>query len=163
MKTLLIPVNFSESPEQLIHAAINHFQEMPLEIALVHAYSLPHKPTELVRKALTHCLSQESLDKMKDLKQAILRRYTMFPSIQVRTYSEFGSVQQVVEDHARLICPDFVVLAEPARTGFWAKLNPPLATRLVNRVEVPVLTLPLRSLRRAEERFIPSNASIQMP
>ncbi len=162
MKTLLIPVDHSESSEQLIHAAISHFPDMPLELVLVHPYSLPSKPTELVRKALTHCLDQKSLVLLNRLKDNIKDRYPVYPSIRVRTYCQFGSAQQVIEDHARAVCPDFIVMAEPRRSGIWSKLNPPLAVRLISRVEVPILTLPLRSLHRAAERLVLATRAIPM-
>lgn len=156
MKTLLIPVDFTDSTEQLVHRAVSHFQQTPLTLVLVHAYNLPHRPTELVRSALTQCFDQDSLDRLEKLRTKILDRYRMFPAIRVETHSQFGSNSQVLEDCARNICPDFIVVAESPRDSRWAKLNPTLSARLVKRVEVPVLTLPLRSLRHPEDGFASS-------
>ncbi len=140
MKTILVPVDFSENCLSALNAAKLIARKTKAKIYLLHAY-FPYAPTEISVPV--------SLDIYRDVEESMkdsLKSYVeeaRAEGLEAEAIWTEGKVLTAVMQYAENLNADLVVIGRTGSGGFLDKLFGSVATDIVKELEsTPVLTIP---------------------
>lgn len=140
MKTILVPVDFSENCLSALNAAKLIARKTKAKIYLLHAY-FPYVPTEISVPV--------SLDIYRDVEESMkdsLKSYVeeaRAEGLEAEAIWTEGKVLTAVMQYAENLNADLVVIGRTGSGGFLDKLFGSVATDIVKELEsTPVLTIP---------------------
>lgn len=140
MKSILVPIDFSQNSQSAIQAAKLIAKTTGAKLNLLHAY-VPFVPTE-IHVPISANLYTEVEESMKASLESS-REELAADGIPAEAFWVEGPVLKAVVEYADTLKADLVVIGRTGRGGFLDKLFGSVATDIVRNLEcVPVLTIP---------------------
>lgn len=140
MKTILVPIDFSQNSQSAVDAAKLIARKTGAKIYLMHAYT-PFMPTEIhvgVNLEIYSDLENSLKADLKSVEDQLVGEGLNVESIWVE-----GAVLKNVKEQANALNADLVVIGRTGRGGFLDKLFGSVALDIVKNCEmIPVLTIP---------------------
>lgn len=140
MKTILVPVDFSENCLSALNAAKLIARKTNAKIYLLHVY-FPYVPTEISVPV--------SMDIYKDVEASLKENLESYveearaEGLDAEAIWTEGKVLTAVAQYAESLNADLVVIGRTGKSGFLDKLFGSVATDIVKELEsAPVLTIP---------------------
>jgi nucleotide-binding universal stress UspA family protein len=140
LEQLLVPVDFSETSERALDYALELARRVGADVALVHVYQLPvwGFPDGAIVPA-ADLASQLSVGAQRSLDQCVERRAA--PGASVRGFLREGVPWEEINELARALHADLIVIGTHGRRGIARALLGSVAETVVRTAEVPVLVI----------------------
>jgi nucleotide-binding universal stress UspA family protein len=140
VRRILVPIDFSEHARLVIDWAVHLAEEHGSAISLVHAYHLPVEFQQLEGAYLP----QDFWTNVKDEAQQSLATYQeeiAARGIEVETVVREGYPATVIEEEAKRLEADLIVIGTRGLSGIKHMLLGSIAERVVQKAPCPVLTV----------------------
>lgn len=149
MKTLLVPVDFSDTSLAALDRAAELARGMEAELAILHADEFPITPVG-EPAALPMYVVEEHENWVKErLEEAVERARRS--GVKVRARTVVGPAHQVIVDVAAAEAPFMIVMGSHGRRGLRRLFVGSVTERVARTSSVPVLTV-----RPSEQQVRPS-------
>jgi nucleotide-binding universal stress UspA family protein len=144
MRTILVPVDFSENSQSAMNAAKMIAGRVGAKLYLLHVY-VPFVPTEIHVPISAEIYSGAESSSKERLE--LLRTEFASEGLAVESLWREGAVVGAVLEEAARLSADLVVLGRTGEGGFLDKLFGSVATDIVKNLEkIPVLTIPPKAV-----------------
>jgi nucleotide-binding universal stress UspA family protein len=145
MKTILIPTDFSESAAAAIRYAVTLATYIKAnKLVLYNTYAAPLTTSDLsfsfVETEGLKKLSEEELGKSKALAISICP-----PELQVETLSDYGFVEQQINDAVHKVGADLIIMGMEDMGALEEVLAGSSAIHVIHHTHTPVLLVPLNA------------------
>ena len=152
MKTILVPIDFSEASDRVIDAARTLAQVIDARIVLMHVVQAPMVVAGLgpfVGEALRFTAEVErgARRHLRSLQTRLAKR-----SVKVDTLCEQGSPVDLITKHAKALDARYVVVGSHGRTAFYDLVVGSTTSGVFKRASCPVVVVPSAPARRKAER-----------
>jgi nucleotide-binding universal stress UspA family protein len=150
VERILVPVDLGETTEATCEKAVELAQVYGAEVVFFHVYDVSTFE-ELQREAPGMYLDQV----LDNLRMQIHSRLGQLPEVPARFRVEVvpdGPVAQAILDAAERYGADLIVMGTHGRTGLQRVLLGSVAESVLRRSPVPVLVVPARAARAAQEK-----------
>ena len=142
MKTILVPIDFSEASDRVIDAARTLAQVIDARIVLMHVVQAPMVVAGLgpfVGEALRFTAEVErgARRHLRSLQTRLAKR-----SVKVDTLCEQGSPVDLIAKHAKRLGARYVVVGSHGRTAFYDLVVGSTTSGVLTRASCPVVVVP---------------------
>lgn len=146
LKTILVPVDFSESSRKALHYAVSFARQFNAEILLLHSVELPSPPPEtiLTKPGLIDADAQNAAD-----KRLSEWRKQIGSSTAVKVAARTGKPTTQIVEEAKRSHADLIVMGTHGRTGLSHLLIGSTAEQVVRHAPCPVMVV-----REQEHDFV---------
>jgi nucleotide-binding universal stress UspA family protein len=152
MKTILVPTDFSATAQNSARYALGFANEWGAQkIVIYNAYSMP-LATEMSWAFLqTEELQKASQENLQQLKTQLM---ALAPSpVAIETISDFGFLQERIDDIATQVAADLVVMGITGGGKFEEVVMGSNTTHILHHVSVPVLIVPPHATYKPIEKI----------
>lgn len=143
MKTLLVPIDFSEACDNALNYAVEFAKKADLQIRLLNVYDDPIVSSDpLVWVPSTNDLMEEHLKRLEKIREKIHQRYG--DKLNVQCYCEAGTVIETINAFATRHRIDLIVMGMQGGGFVSEKIIGSTTTSLMRKSVCAVLGVPKR-------------------
>lgn len=144
MKTLLVPVDFSEACDNALNYAVEFAKAGKLQLRLLNVYDYPIMATEpLVWVPTTNEMIEEHLRRLDSIRDKIEERHGK--QLDVQCYCETGTVIEAINAFAARHHIDLIIMGMQGGGFVSEKIIGSTATSLMRKSVCPVLGIPKKA------------------
>ncbi len=150
---VIIPTDFSDNAYKAIAYVYDNFKHEELEIALIHSIKQPATSSGVMLR-LDDLMMKDAERDMALLMSRIEEKYGDNPEVIIR----HGYLKDWVEQVARVIAPDLIVMGTKGESDIASKLLGSVTESIIRTSKIPVLAIPASSQERPVSRVVISTA-----
>lgn len=144
MKTILVPVDFSETCDNALNYAVKFAQKAKAQLRLLNVYDYPIVSSEpLVWIPSTNELIREHLKRLESIREKICQQYG--EALGVECYCEPGTVIETINAFVEAHHTDLIIMGMQGGGFVSEKIIGSTTTSLMRKAACPVLGIPKRS------------------
>ncbi|HZZ57861.1 MAG TPA: universal stress protein [Opitutaceae bacterium] len=142
MKTILVPIDFSDATDAVLDAAATMAQALSARVVLAYVVEPPVVVNEF-STVTEDMLLEEEKTATEQLAQAL--RHFSDRGIEADSRQLFGPAPREVVDEVRRLRPDLVVLGSHGHSALYDLLVGSVTAHVLRHVSCPVLVIPAGS------------------
>ncbi len=143
MKTILVPIDFSEACDNALNYAVEFAKQAKLKIRLLTVYDYPlMSDYPLVWIPTTAELVEEHLRRLETIREKIHKRHG--DKLNVECYCEMGTVIETINSFALKHSIDLIIMGMQGGGFVSEKIIGSTTTSLMRKSPCPVLGIPMR-------------------
>ena len=153
MKTILVPIDYSETAHNALQYAIGLAKFNKAKIVLLHAYQVPIPTTEMpVVLALPDDLEKENIARIKTLEKEISKQLN--DEVKVEHLVRMGFAVDEIMTAAKEKKADLIVMGVTGQGKLGETLIGSNATWLIQKTHTPVLVVPQGAKFKKPEKIV---------
>jgi nucleotide-binding universal stress UspA family protein len=140
MKTLLVPVDFSESAYNALRYAYRLALENHSNIVMLNCYQIPSGQANVMID-FKDILERDSLNGLQDFQERITLEFGIAP-VELKTESYYGFLYEGVQVMLNRYHIDLVVMGTTGASNFVKKFFGSNTSHLLRKIKAPILIVP---------------------
>lgn len=146
MKTIVLPLDFSEKSEYLVDEAVKFAKDSNAKISLIHVapmdigFAVGDMGFQYFPEVEQSEIKEE-LSKLNQFEQQIINQ-----GITCTHILKQGDAGDVILDHAKEVNADYIVVGSHGRSGMYDLFIGSLTKAITKRSTIPVLVIPIHSV-----------------
>ncbi len=141
LKRILVPLDFSEQSKEALRYARPFAEEFEARVILLHVVETPFYPVEVGYTPVEMPWLEENLINEARTRLEVVAEKELQAAFPVETIVRTGKPYQVINDVARELEADLVVLSTHGYTGFKHVLLGSTAERVIRHAHCPVMVV----------------------
>lgn len=141
MKTVLIPIDFSDSAWKAAGYAANLYRNIPCEFLIVHTFHVPSSIVGVDVSAHISSSSKEINEKMNEFEQAF-REFDMHPESVIKTVVKYGVPSSVIQDQVRENFVDIIIMGTTGASNNETVVLGSTTMTVLKGASCPILCIP---------------------
>ncbi|MBO6518228.1 MAG: universal stress protein [Bacteroidia bacterium] len=141
MKTIVCPVDFSETAEKAAHYAARIARELDAELILAHAQHVPSVDAQGTIMAVKDLVEEQQAVVSKDL-DALVSRLNSSIGGAIKTWQTFGLVVDMINEMLEQKSIYMVIMGTKGATNAIDRWIGTTSTDVMNRCDVPMIIVP---------------------
>lgn len=141
MKTLLVPVDFSESAFNALRYAYHLALANHSRLVLLNCYQIPAGQGNVMID-FKDILERDSINGLQDFQERVQILFGITP-VEIQTESFYGFLYEGVDTMLKKYSVDLVVMGTNGATHFMSKIFGTNTSQLLRRISTPILAVPV--------------------
>ena len=137
MKSILVPVDFSECSMNAVDYAGNLATAVGARINLIHTYTCPTSAAVMIN--LNEIVRKEAQKKMTDL---VAKMKKDFPEIQIEGGVSAGYLELSAREISNQFNSDLIIMGTKGKTTLQSKIIGTMTQKILENVDTPLLVVP---------------------